>query len=350
MSVFFIRASILALYISIFQIPTFRMAGYVIHGINAAFFVSTVLAVCLICRPLAFSWNQQIPGGTCGDQKSLDVYIGVFNLLLDVTVVLLPMPVLWGLQMASSKKVILSGMFGLGVMCGRSFLLYKAKNAVLICWVRICVLTLIRARISAENHGSNAQKIYGIIALFTDLEALIGVINACLPVMKPIFVKLHSSKASSWFNSVMSGSILIFVRPSQLGSAWKSRPTTKRHSTHKHPTPKEMAPWPLDDKDYDAQIEVQESPPPRYADKRPTKMMSAYSPIKSPPVKSPTPPVPPKGRSYSPAKRLAPAEEQDRGGALGIYVERSWDVERGERGESAHSDREELVQYPQRLW
>ena len=35
---------------------------------------------------------------------------------MDVTVVVLPMPVLWGLQMAVGRKIVLSMMFGLGVM------------------------------------------------------------------------------------------------------------------------------------------------------------------------------------------------------------------------------------------
>lgn len=47
---------------------------------------------------------------------SLDLYLGIFNLLLDVCVVVLPMPVLWGLQMAVSKKLMLSAMFGLGIV------------------------------------------------------------------------------------------------------------------------------------------------------------------------------------------------------------------------------------------
>ena len=37
---------------------------------------------------------------------------------MDVAVVMLPMPVLWGLQMAVGKKITLSSMFGLGIMYG----------------------------------------------------------------------------------------------------------------------------------------------------------------------------------------------------------------------------------------
>lgn len=115
-SVFLIRASVLVLYIRIFRTRSFRITCYVVHGINFAFFVSTILSSALICRPLAYSWDKKISGGKCGDQKSLDLYIGIVNLLLDVCVVVLPMPVLWGLQMAINKKLMLSGMFGLGIV------------------------------------------------------------------------------------------------------------------------------------------------------------------------------------------------------------------------------------------
>lgn len=115
-AVTFIRASILALYIRIFRTKSFRMTCYVVHGINAAFGAATILGACLICLPIAFNWDRSIPGGYCGDQKSLDLFIGVFNLLMDVIVVVLPMPVLWDLQMAAGKKVRIGGMFGLGIM------------------------------------------------------------------------------------------------------------------------------------------------------------------------------------------------------------------------------------------
>ena len=114
-AVFFIRASILVLYIRIFLTNSFRITCYVVHGFNAAFFVCTIISTCLICRPISYTWDQSTKG-TCGNQKSLELFIGIFNLLLDVALVILPMPVLWGLQMAISKKVVLSCMFGLGVM------------------------------------------------------------------------------------------------------------------------------------------------------------------------------------------------------------------------------------------
>ena len=114
-SVMLLRASVLSLYIRIFRTSAFRSICYGVHAFNLGFFVATVLACCLICRPFAYNWDHSIKG-TCGDQRSLDLFLGVFNLLIDVTTVLLPLPVLWGLQMATSKKRILSGMFSMGIM------------------------------------------------------------------------------------------------------------------------------------------------------------------------------------------------------------------------------------------
>ena len=109
-----IRASVIFLYIYIFCIKGFRLACYGVLTINLAYFTATVLACCLICRPFAFNWDQSLHGA-CGDQKSLDLFIGVFNLLMDIVTVALPMPVLWGLQMPVGRKVAISGLFSLGI-------------------------------------------------------------------------------------------------------------------------------------------------------------------------------------------------------------------------------------------
>ena len=112
-AVTFIRASVIFLYIWIFCTKPFRIACYVILIINLVYFAATVFACCLICRPFAYNWNQSIHG-TCGDQKSLDLFIGVFNLLMDIATVSLPLPVLWGLQMPTGRKLALSVIFSMG--------------------------------------------------------------------------------------------------------------------------------------------------------------------------------------------------------------------------------------------
>ena len=113
-----IRAAIILVYISIFPLRSVSIACYTILAINVAFGVSAVLADCLICQPISYRWGVSTAGGSCGNQKALDLDVAVLNLLLDVVVVVLPMPTLWKLPLAKGRKAALTCMFGIGIMYG----------------------------------------------------------------------------------------------------------------------------------------------------------------------------------------------------------------------------------------
>ena len=78
------------------------------------FVIAIVLAECLICHPISYRWDNTAKGGYCGDERSLSLYIAIVNLIQDMIVVVLPMRVLWRLQMATHRKAALSCIFGLG--------------------------------------------------------------------------------------------------------------------------------------------------------------------------------------------------------------------------------------------
>lgn len=62
---------------------------------------------------------------------------------------------------------------------------------------------------------NNAKAMYALIALLTSLEALLGVINACLPVLKPVFDRFRlviPKRDNGTIKSFMSGSIPIMLR------------------------------------------------------------------------------------------------------------------------------------------
>ncbi|CAF9935153.1 hypothetical protein IMSHALPRED_010126 [Imshaugia aleurites] len=189
-AVTFVRASVIFLYIRIFCTRPFRIACYGVLATNLAYFTATVLACGLICRPFAYNWDQSMHG-TCGDQKSLDLFIGVFNLLMDITTVALPLPVLWGLQMPTARKLALSGLFSMGMT--------------------ICIITLVRIKATTDITADDTAGQYALIALLTCLEASLGVVNACLPVAKPVFDKLKFkptslvSALSGWTSGKRSG-------------------------------------------------------------------------------------------------------------------------------------------------
>ena len=112
-----IRAAMILLYIEVFPIRSFSIPCYTILVINVAFGASAIIANCLICRPINYRWGLNSVG-SCGDQKALDMDIAILNLLLDVVVVVLPLPVLWRLPLARGKKAALTFMFGIGITYG----------------------------------------------------------------------------------------------------------------------------------------------------------------------------------------------------------------------------------------
>lgn len=116
LSLSFTKFSILFLYLRLFPVDSVRWAGWITIVIIAAWTVATILAACLICRPIQSNWDQTIENATCGDQVLSFTVTGVINLVTDVAVLVIPMPSLYKLQLATYKKWMLITVFGLGAV------------------------------------------------------------------------------------------------------------------------------------------------------------------------------------------------------------------------------------------
>ncbi|KAI4266001.1 MAG: hypothetical protein L6R38_009021 [Xanthoria sp. 2 TBL-2021] len=178
-----IRISMLLLYLRIFPVPRFRQICWANIGLNAVVFATIVLATCLICTPITHSFDKTSIGGHCGDLQAFERYPAVMSLLADAVIVVLPMPMLWRLQMKLSKKIGISIVFGLGAI--------------------ICILTLTRIFATAYYYTDNYTKSAALVAFITGLEPILGTINACLPFM-PLVAKRVAQ--SSLFQSLRSSS------------------------------------------------------------------------------------------------------------------------------------------------
>ena len=84
-------------------------------ALSLGFGVSCVMEALLLCRPLAFYWNPLLEH-TCGSTKAAYLAAHIINLITDISVAVLPAPVLWNLKMKASRKLGLSVLFGIGTM------------------------------------------------------------------------------------------------------------------------------------------------------------------------------------------------------------------------------------------
>ncbi|TGJ87547.1 hypothetical protein E0Z10_g1200 [Xylaria hypoxylon] len=145
----FLKLSILFFYISLFTIPRIRMAVYIVIILTTALIVAVIFESFLLCRPFAYTWDKTIKGG---------------------------MPI--------RKKLVISAILGFGLV--------------------ICGLTA--ARISSVLGLKEDDFTYSVVPdlIFGALEIELGIVNACLPILRPLVSKLFGGKPPSskdWSNN-----------------------------------------------------------------------------------------------------------------------------------------------------
>ncbi|KAI1439380.1 hypothetical protein F5Y02DRAFT_405874 [Annulohypoxylon stygium] len=171
-----VKLSILFFYISIFTIPRIRIAVFIVIALTVALIIAVIFESFLLCRPFEFTWNKEIPGGVCGNSTDAYLAIGIVNLIIDFSLVLLPMPVLWRLQMPVGKKIAISAILGLGLL--------------------ICGLSA--ARIKSVLSLDPLDFTYSVVTdlIFGALEIELGIVNACLPILRPLVRKVFQSEST----------------------------------------------------------------------------------------------------------------------------------------------------------
>lgn len=63
---------------------------------------------------LAFFWDRTIPGGPCINMMAFFRFANIANLLTDILILAMPIPIVWSLQLDRHKKIGVCGLFLLG--------------------------------------------------------------------------------------------------------------------------------------------------------------------------------------------------------------------------------------------
>lgn len=109
------KTSALFFYARVFSVNNsrFKYALWVVHAMNAAWLLAILLSVTFMCNPIQRAWQPALPG-TCLNTGILWTGSGVTSLIIDVIILVMPLPMLWKLQMKTISKIQIIGVF----MCG----------------------------------------------------------------------------------------------------------------------------------------------------------------------------------------------------------------------------------------
>lgn len=69
-----------------------------------------------ICNPREKAWNQLIKHGHCFDFTALFKSTGVFNVISDFAILILPIRSVWKLQLPLKKKIGICAIFATGFL------------------------------------------------------------------------------------------------------------------------------------------------------------------------------------------------------------------------------------------
>lgn len=202
-----IRISIVHFYITIFRSNRiFLKIAYAVMIFVSTFGVAIFVSDILTCRPLSKEWNPLQPG-VCESPFVSLIAQSSCNIATDFIVILLPMPMIWGLQIATPRKIELTIIFALGFMYAlqATSSVFSSAN---IYMHSVCVVTIIRLILSTLIRLDDFTYSIARISIPTILEPLLGIIIACLPISPPAFKALTGRiKKTLQIRNVLSSSM-----------------------------------------------------------------------------------------------------------------------------------------------
>lgn len=115
----FIKIAILVEWLRIFN-PTgdrniFFWASHALIWIIVIFYGVSLIIVNLACRPYHKNWDLFTPG-RCYDTIPIYIASAVINLVVDISIFILPQKVIWSLQMSTKRRLGVAAVFAVGIL------------------------------------------------------------------------------------------------------------------------------------------------------------------------------------------------------------------------------------------
>lgn len=180
------KLAVLHLYLHIFTDKRLRFACWVVVAIILANWLATTISGILACRPISYFWTQQ---GTCFNVNAFFRWSGLPNILTDVAMLILPIPMVYNLQTLLRMKVAIACTFLLGSV------------GFIFSIIRFCEFWTTNAEVDGTWSATK-------FVIWSVAESGIYQVAACLPLYRPLFkafgAKLDSKRDGSYGSNMDS--------------------------------------------------------------------------------------------------------------------------------------------------
>ncbi|KAF4279875.1 hypothetical protein CNMCM8689_002986 [Aspergillus fumigatus] len=108
------KLAVLALYYRIFATLRFRIVVLTTAVFVILWLITMEILLGLQCRPISRFWDSDVPG-ECLNLIKFTYFTNITNLLTDIWIFSMPLPVIFKLQMSRNRKIALSFLFSIGL-------------------------------------------------------------------------------------------------------------------------------------------------------------------------------------------------------------------------------------------
>ncbi|KAF2236998.1 hypothetical protein EV356DRAFT_530507 [Viridothelium virens] len=134
------------------------------------------------CSPSRALWNPTLPGAHCWDPRvntDFSIFTAAWNAFFDLALALMPITIIWNLQMKLERKVALCTVLGLGVFASVSSAVKASKLNELNA----------RADITWETYE---------LYVWTSAEIFVIIVLGSVPTLRPVFERFILKPKSSY--------------------------------------------------------------------------------------------------------------------------------------------------------
>ena len=112
------KCAILLLYMRIFtsRMRLFRALCYVVGFVIVATCIANTIVAIFSCSPVNYAWNKSVSGGQCIDQVAFARFMSIPNIITGAIMLVMPLPLVWDLNVAMAVKIALTATFLHGIM------------------------------------------------------------------------------------------------------------------------------------------------------------------------------------------------------------------------------------------
>ncbi|PYI04564.1 hypothetical protein BO78DRAFT_471214 [Aspergillus sclerotiicarbonarius CBS 121057] len=167
-----VKLSLLFLYRRVFERSKFLRLVYGMMGLIVIFGIVMTFMAIFNCTPISAFWTKR---GTCFDFALFALGYAVVNIITDLAIWLMPIPIIWKIQMPMHQKIALSLIFALGLFdCG-------------VAVARLCLSMLLL-------NNTDITWDYAPGFMWSIIEVSTGIVCTCLPTMRVILEAAFRSR------------------------------------------------------------------------------------------------------------------------------------------------------------